>query len=368
MHHNYDIKLTVLSPTHIGAGGEKNWQRGADFVHLGDAVHVLDFDKMWHQFSDRDQARYLDFVSKGRFAEVEKLISDEVDFENASKYTFEYGGELKSREIKTVVRDGNGHAFIPGTSIKGAISSALLHIIDSNVRPEYKSEQTANELLGTFDRALGRYIRPYDTAQIETEIADIELYNLYNRGLNWKGDYKDGFIIILESYKRNATAEFRLSLATGLGDFIKEMETKFNAVLLPKYYKNILTDKPLEKLFSLINQYTYEHIQRELLYFEKYNNDESIDYIIDQLNGYKAILKDIPPTSCLLRMAFGSGFHGITGDWRFNDHTSTIDKPDNRNLVYNQKTRQKEPARYKSRRLSVFPNAEMMGFVRLDAM
>jgi hypothetical protein len=61
-------------------------------------------------------------------------------------------------------------------------------------------------------------------------------------------------------------------------------------------------------------------------------------------------------------LAYGSGFHGITGDWRFDNHTETIEKPDTKNMVYDQTTRQKVPARYKSRKVA---GVELMGFVKL---
>ena len=72
------------------------------------------------------------------------------------------------------------------------------------------------------------------------------------------------------------------------------------------------------------------------------------------------------PNACLLRMSGGSGFHAITGDWRFNDHLQTIEQPDRKNMVYNHKIRGKEPARYKSRRVA-YPWKELMGFVQLSS-
>jgi CRISPR/Cas system CSM-associated protein Csm5 (group 7 of RAMP superfamily) len=302
-------------------------------------------------------------MGTGKFPEVERLIVDELDLDTITDLSFEYGGKLTKREINTLIRDGNNDAYIPGSSIKGAMSSAIYHFLHEGIKPEHYNEQTANELLGTFDRALGRYMRPYDTSSFETEVNDIELYNLYRKGVNWAGDFKDGFRIIAETFIPNTEGVFRLTLADDLAAFIKKQK---GDVALPTYYTNVFGEKPLETLFKIINNYTRTHVRRELLYFEQYNDIEDIDDVISRLQQIIKELDAIGETTCILRLSSGSGFHGITGDYRFKDHTSTIDKGDNRNQIYNRITKQREPARYKSRRL-IYPYGGLMGFVRLEA-
>lgn len=363
MNKNYDVKIKILSPVHVGAGAEKNWVRGADFVHTNGRIYVLNQKSVWLSWDGdkRQQGRYLDYLGSGRFAEVERMIVDDLEIEEVSDFSFEYDGKLNSREIKTVMRDGNNDAYIPGSSIKGAMLSAIYHSLHEGIKPKSYNEQTEKELLGTFDRALGRYLRPYDTCKLPTEVNDVDLYNLYRKGMRWEGDFKSGFTIVTETFKPDTEGVFRLSIADDLGAFVKKQKGE---TALPTYYKNLFDNKPLETLFGIINKATNEHIQRELAFFEKYNDQEDIDLVLAQLEDLSKDLKNINNTSCILQMSFGSGFHGITGDYRFKDHTSTIENPDPKNLIYNRTTRQKEPARYKSRRL-VFPYGGIMGFVKL---
>lgn len=363
MNQNYDIKIKTLSPIHIGAGIDKNWQRAADFVHTNGRIYVLDQRKVWLGLDDRQQQKYVDWLGSGRFAEVERLIVDTLNLENISTNIFEYDGRLQSREIKTLMRNGLNEPYIPGSSIKGAMASALLNFIYNGVKPQYYNDQTAKELLGTFDRALGRYVRPYDSSEMATEINDVDLYNLYQRAMRWEGAFKEDFRIILETFKENTEGVMRLSFATGLADFIKKQR---GDVALPTYYKNTFGEKPMENIFKIINNYTRTHAQRELAYFNQYNDHDDIELVIEQLEDIIKDIDKIGEQSCILRLSFGSGFHGITGDWRFKDHTSTIAQPDNKNMIYSRTTRQKEPARYKSRRL-VFPFNGLMGFIRLEA-
>jgi CRISPR-associated protein Csm5 len=363
MNQNKDVQITLLSPVHIGAGGDKNWHRGADFVHHNGCIYVLNQRDTWLSLYETHQNRYLSLMSEGNFNALEKLLIDELDLDALATYIFDYTNTLNAKEIKTVMRDGNNDPYIPGSSIKGAIASALFHALYKSEMPEYVNENKVKELLGTFSDALGRYIRPSDTSVLDTDIYEVDLYNLYQKGNRWEGGFKDNFTIVLESFKDFTEGSFRLSIATGLANFIKNQEVKTGRAFLPKHYAKTLGDNPFENLFALINDCTRTHLAREKVYFTKYNDRKDIDEVLAHIGELEAELDK--ENSCVLRLSYGSGFHGITGDWRFEDHTKTINEPDQRNLIYNHKTREKEPARYKSRRL-VFPFAGLMGFVKLS--
>ncbi len=369
---NYNTTITILSPVHIGAGVDKNWQRGADFVQHKGNIYVLNQRKVFEHLEDSAQERYLNLLSSGELYKIEQFLIQNIDLERVSKNIFMQEKALKSNEIKTLMRDGNDEAYIPGSSIKGAMASAIYHFLYYGIKPAHYNAITIKELLGEFDRALGRYIRPSDSATLTSEINTVELYNLYRKGLGWEGDFKDGsgFPMPIETFQPGATTTFRLSFAEDLAAFIKVQAEKQHRVLLPTYYEQVLGKTPQQTLFGILNSYAIKHISREIAFFEHY--DKTDDGIADDINeaveNLKSLLRQAQQAdenTCLLRMSFGSGFHGMTGDWRFSDHTETVQKPDNQNLVYNFKTRSKEAPRYKSRRLA-FPTSEAMGFVKLS--
>ena len=41
LNNNQAVQLKVLTPLHIGAGSEKNWQRGVDFIQAEDQIYIL---------------------------------------------------------------------------------------------------------------------------------------------------------------------------------------------------------------------------------------------------------------------------------------------------------------------------------------
>jgi len=214
-------------------------------------------------------------------------------------------------------------------------------------------------VLGDFSNGIMRFIRPYDVEIPKTKVSNIDLFNLYSSMTDWKSDWKDRFSISVETFKIGQDkGTFRLSVADGL---VREIKKKAPEALFKYLHHIIKNDKPIQFIFNLINEYTYEHLQKEIDFFKEYPEAEDTELIIENLEKLQEQTVN-NPDSCVLRLAHGSGFHGITGDWRFDSHLETIEKPDTQNLIYDQNTRQRVPVRYKSRKVT---GVEMMGFVKL---
>lgn len=357
---NHKISIEVLSPLFIGAGQEKDWVRGIDFVQYKGEIFILDKEKLFLGLDDQLQAKYLSLVSQGKLMDLEAFITSNVDPEDYHKLVYGYDGRLPANEIKTLIRGANGNPYIPGSSIKGAISSVVFNYLHN--RYAHKNIDKAEDILGRFSRSLFRFIRPSDATCNSTEICNVELFNLFENRGDWRSGYKRGFNITMENFAPESKGEFRLSIADGLGRFLME---KVGNRALPEYYDDIfLQGNTLQFLFRLINDYTREHIRREIDFFDRFPEADDTDLIIENLENWQAITNQDEKT-CVLRMAGGSGFHAMTGDWRYEDHTVPVEEPDRRNLIYSYRTKRKEPARYKSRKV-IRANAEVMGFVKLS--
>lgn len=361
---NYDIGIEVLSPLHIGANQEKNWLRGIDFIQYKGEIFILDKEKVFSDLDDQSQDKYLSLISAAKLMELEQFISKQIDPERYHKTVYGYNGKLPSNEIKTLIRGGNGKPYIPGSSIKGAIASTVFNFLFDKYHQRLKRGDDLNDsLLGSFSHSLFRYIRPYDATCDQTELCNVELFNLSDNAGRWESRYKKGFnILTIENFSPKAKGNFRLSLADGLGRFLM---MKRGPRALPRYYDDIfLQGNTIEFLFELINAYTREHIRREIEFFEEFPQEEDTDLIIENLEKWQEMTRQDKQT-CILRMAGGIGFHAITGDWRYQDHIEPVYHPDRRNLIRNEETGRKEPARYKSRKV-IRANAEVMGFVKLS--
>ena len=45
----YNIELEVVTPLCVGAGGENDWVRGADYVQKGGKVYVIDLKRVYNE-------------------------------------------------------------------------------------------------------------------------------------------------------------------------------------------------------------------------------------------------------------------------------------------------------------------------------
>jgi CRISPR/Cas system CSM-associated protein Csm5 (group 7 of RAMP superfamily) len=362
---NYDIALEILTPVHIGTDSTKLLMKFVDFFLEDGKIYIIDQNALYQELMGLQAGGnqsgldyYMDLLTKGRFEAIEKYIKDEVDLEFIAADTFEYSGDLPS-EIRPLIRTGNGTPYIPGSSIKGAIRSVIFNYLYNRLNIKDEGKNIDRLVLGDFSNGIMRFIRPYDVELSQTEISNIELFNLYSSMTDWKSNWKDRFSISAETFKvGQEKGKFRFGVSEGLVQEIKKNapETLF------KYLHHIIKENnSIQFIFNLINEYTYSHLQKEIDFFEKYPEAEDTEFIIENLKKIQEQTIN-NPDSCVLRLAYGSGFHGITGDWRFDNHLETIEKPDTKNMVYSQTTRQREPARYKSRKIT---GVELMGFVKL---
>jgi len=371
---NYPAKVRILTPTHVGAGSHKNWQNGIDFFYKNGFMYVVDSRKL-HKILDETPMRghktaldiYTDYLANRKLGKIEDLIREaDIDFEEIARFKFEDSTSNPPKEIQTVIRTGRGVPMLPGSSIKGAIRSAVFNYLirEKRIDPrDFDDRTTEKQLLGSFSNDIMRFIRVYDAEIPQTEISLVELFNLYRQGRDWKSDYKDGGLCTVESFVPDATGNFRIDIAAGLLNLIEQ--GKKRDALPPNMQQIWHSANPIKFLFKIINEHTRRHLRKEIQFFEEYNQAEDSDLIIEKLEEIQTLSQN--EDTAILRMSYGSGFHGITGDWRFNDHTSTIERPDHKNKVYSPHTRQRESARYKSRRIA--DNRDLfacMGFVELS--
>ena len=375
---NYELGIKVLTPVHVGMGRERFWAKSVDYFHEKGKLLIVDQRKLYERLLEQPDNKggnlldtYMELLAKRNMNGIERMLQKEqIELSPISLYAFDYGTDSPA-EIQPQIRTGKGQLYLPGTSVKGAIRSAVFGYLYERLRIKGFHRETEKSLLGDFDRSIFRYIRPSDVIFKSSELIDVFVLNLYREGISWESDYKEAqhgdksFKITLEglSVGSESSHPLRLSLSTG---FLNMMES-LHPELLPTHLRKIIPQKdPLSLLFSLLNSHARRHIRKELEFYQTYDQAEDVDRIIEELERILALAEE-ESGKCILRLGWGSGFHAMTGDWRFEDHLSTIDHPDPENLRWDQRQRRKTPTRYKSRRLAeagaVFAP---MGFVELS--
>jgi CRISPR/Cas system CSM-associated protein Csm5 (group 7 of RAMP superfamily) len=379
---NYQLGVQILTPVHVGIGADQAWQLSTDYVFEQGQVRVINPAQLHRQLQEEPGRgtqslldEYLGQLSRSKLdhQRIGKLLREaDLDWEAMIRHTFDHSAPEAPAQIQRQIRTGHDELYLPGSSIKGAIHSAIFAYLYQALFTKQYHNQLESNLIGDFERSLMRYIRPYDVPFAHSELIEVFVFNLYREDGGWVSAHKDMLPLTLESLPVGARASrpMRFSLATGFLDLIAAKQPDLLPTHLTKVIKREQGD-PLPFLFELINRHTRTHLEKELAFFHTYDQAVDIELVIEEMEQLLAQVKSMPTPAdrCLLRLAWGSGYHAMTGDYRFDDHRETIDRPDDQNRVYSQQTRQQEPARYKSRRLAEKGQGAYyapMGFVELS--
>lgn len=379
----YDIKLEILTPLSIGAGAEKDWARGVDFVEKEGKVYKLNLRKIIQ--SGIDVSKLTSCIEKKDTRGLQLLIGNKLQLVSDSVLNSPISSPI-SNDIKAFIKNQlSNNPIIPGSSLKGSIRSILFHYLRDRERDDkevFGSSTDGDEFM--------RFIKIADTKFADTQLVNTKIFNLQGHGNNWQGGWKHeqregtssnfrpvGFNTVYETLiphqmgyssimfskaylsvdwtkfylqlKKKATKEKELSR-------IESLEKK----VLQK--KSIIKDEnSLKSLFFIVNAHTRAYLEREKEFFEKYNQAEKTQEIISSIDY---LLAQIPTDNscCILKMSAGSGFHSITGDWQYDDYTKTGVWDDTRN-------RNCGKQKYKSRKIAVWDNHfDLMGFVKISAL
>ncbi len=130
---SHTIKLTTLSPLHIGAGDEYILSPYSDYVQRGDSLIYIDTKKLQKAIQG-DKALVDAFVNGIRQFEnnrstfvLEDFISGQLGMEidDFAAHVVKIEGDCKKAHIHRFISTA-GKPFIPGSSLKGAIRTAVL--------------------------------------------------------------------------------------------------------------------------------------------------------------------------------------------------------------------------------------------------
>lgn len=367
------IAVSVVTPLSVGKGNEGVWKPGVDYVYNRGKIYHLSLERMAAAGMDVGQIAAL--LAASNEEGLLKLLGDKL--EQVSDLSMECPVKIPG-DIRMMMREGlSGKPYIPGSSLKGAIRSALYG--------EWKGDAVGEkEVFGQMKDGSDfmRFIQVGDIVFDNTFLVNTKIYNLTGEPYSedWTGGWKhrggrqsltsqdfspSGFNTLYECLLPGALAE----------GSIKIDETAFSHYTQPQPLeeeKKKMFDRsegftPIENLFDIINNHTYDYLEREHAFFTQYSQGEHSQRIIGNINALMNMVNDCIEAgdSCILKMSAGAGFHSITGDWQFPDHTQTgFHKSDIRNGI--ERNPHVGKKYIKSRKIACYNGGfALMGFVKL---
>ena len=325
-----NVQIKTLSQVHIGNG--VFLQQGNDFlvkdVKNDSFVYVLNVDKLAEIVgTDSSSIRqWTDVIQTGNVAAFIRERLKETPFKDVAKrrITSFVGRWTPTDTLKEFIHDGMGRPYLPGSSIKGAIRTAVLATLARNqVLKNYSSahgDKEQRKCLSNMEKQiLGnkpetdvfRHLATGDAFfRKGSEIAVRQI----NLNITQKDNLKDfSKQQVVEAIGTDETASFRL---TANHEF-------FNRIGL----------SDVNDLFRLINEHTRKLVEEEIDYWDGYK-DDSGDYVAN-MNEILLAINDCSSGECVLRIGQASGWRFITGAWLEELELDEFDKTVRRDIRTN---------------------------------
>jgi len=319
------FKITTLTPLHIGDGNLL--YADFDFVFEKNKINVYDVEEVIGKLFEVNRKVFADF-GKSNFSLKNILSSYELDV----KPVYSFDIFTSPREIRKFIKNAYLKPYIPGSSIKGAIHTALWRQLKRDVvltKGNYNSFKKTISMVGG-ESPYESFIRPVlvsDTLPLlcsDLSLGEVKIFNLKseNQG-GWKdfktrkniNDFLEARGVFVEVLKRGTTSYFQVKLDKFLLN---------NTVRKYAHLPEVDALTSASSLCRAINEHSLHIIKREKEFLKKYTQTTPI---CNFYNNLENTIKNLLDTnSCILRLAFGSGWRGMTGDWLTDEELNIVRK------------------------------------------
>jgi len=320
-------EIEVISPVHIGSGGTLSPIEYA----VEDNFYRVDMDGL---FEDErfDTDGFIEDAKAGALylgRSAPELVKVHVRYaldisQSTRRNLLELIGR-RSSEVREHIKTKD-EAYIPGSSIKGAIRTAILwwvlknnpdkfnrvkrhleNLILSRDRVDKKrvADKVEEEVFGrdpTHDILKALQVSDTNAVAVKNlNIEEVRTLTTAPQGHNWKG-----FYTYVEAIKTGTKLDLELKIDEFLlvGDAARELNFENKQELV-------------REIPRICNEFAEDFIKNEIMFFTQYNMPRELDKV---LGFYKKVGERTGEKSFLLHLAWGSGWHGMTVGRLLNPH------------------------------------------------
>jgi len=250
------VKLKTLTPVNVGTG--ETLSQFCDYVYDDGFIYYLDHDLIALELSKRpDGDRLMDeFVAtvrnqaganvQNRFRIKGFLENAGLDFKNFASKRIAVDDEIKE-QIQLHIKTG-GRPYIPGSSLKGAIRTAIISCfftkgLEKNIKDT--KEYIGQDILGRYDEDILKFLQVSDTVPFGEEELDIVKFFRYNLKTN-----KLDIPVVKEVIPPGKECTFIMGLKAKKG----QVDSRFE----------FLEEGKESRLFEIINTFARNSLETEL--------------------------------------------------------------------------------------------------------
>lgn len=307
------IQITTLTPVHIGSGNFL--QYNTEFVRTATSteqfLRVIDDRKILELIGEEHLNDWLLSIErKESIKDLVKRYAPQSKVADYSKRRMALFSDVKETDtLKECIHNGFGVPYIPGSSIKGAIRTAVL---------ASKVEQV-NELSHKIKDKFGKI----KASSVEKELFGKEPNSDVFRFLHVGDAYfeKNAEIALRLVMRLNITGN-KETLVPSVRDckpqLVEAIGTEEKASFQMKLMQNFKMESSIPDLFQLVNVHTRGLVKEEMHIWQEYGNRTGADEYIEKMNIILNVIKGCESDECVLRIGHASGWRFITGAWTEN--------------------------------------------------
>lgn len=317
----YKALITTITPVHIGNGVKYNHK--LELVYENNYIYIIDPEKIYNLIGDKGIDKWVNAINNG-LSIKEFLKNRKFNIEDIALRKCELVNQIKKeKELHEQIHTPFLGPYIPGSSLKGAIKTAILdYITDKNENlNKIKLDDIKQNNKWQFERAdkilfgeephfkSTRFIKVGDAfftnSKTKVYFSEALNANITEDGTIW---YFNGAISNLyEAIPENSEALFQFSIDENL--------FKLNEKYKEEKWKNIDINFLKNDLIKIINEAIKKNIKKELEYFNKSSNSNEVVKYISYIEKVNDIANNLKENECILRVGSGSGYNFMTLRW-----------------------------------------------------
>ncbi len=301
--------IETLSPIHIGSG-EK--YKSSEFIIKGSEIIRVDINKVYAILNEKDKDLFLEYLEDPRFRLNDLIDKMKIPVSETKFYSSNLKTSIPteiSEHIKT-----NTKGYIPGSSLKGAIRTAILSSFIGEKEISAIGKIFAMKNFWQRDREVERFLEGFFSTgkgqssysdfmrfvQISdfSPVHDLCVYNVQSleaHGTNWRWYLKNGRTV--QSYLETIAAGERLE-----GDINLTYNKNLHQNLVLQGNKEILH---IDEIKRFIYRFSCDIIDHEISFSKKYG----IDFLPKFYEDLKSKNTEKTP---VIKLGHGTGYLATT--------------------------------------------------------
>lgn len=313
-------KLTLITPLHVGDGEEL--QRNIDYIPDREGLKIYELDTLLESLKD-NPAAIGEMGGSGfdlsRFMRDYRISAD-------PRYVLPFSGSRPPDSLRRFLKNAYGQPYLAGSTLKGAVRTALWTGLDRSRLPPVSNfrgfKSAVNKVSGTDPHH--DFLRPL---QISDSVGldpagplvaeEIKFFNLQREN---QAGWKD--------FASRRTLD-RFEDAAGIHvETLKPRTDLFVQVHLDAFLRSDSVRKTLKlpqseglqgfaALARAVNAHSLEMAKAELEFFTRFGSaaNAAAEVYRQLAGGIQGLMKQEHPDTFIIRMAWGSGWRGMTGNW-----------------------------------------------------